>query len=892
VKSAKHTLITCHVNADFDAFAAMLAARHLYGNAALLFPGSQERGLQKLYASLNAAEYGFLESSNISWNSIDRLVLVDTRQRGRIRHVTQLLDRQDIRIEAWDHHPDSQDDVTADPLYFDRVGAVTSLLVHKLREAGISLDSEEATLLGLGIYSDTGSFTYSSTTTADFQASSWLLGQGMDVNRINEMAAHELTSLHIQVLNSLLESACAYTFNNVSVVLAEALVDHYLGDFASLAQQLMEMEKFSVLFAVGLMADRIQVVARSRDPAIDVGNICAHFGGGGHAYAASASIRNMTLQEVRDALLRCLHEQVNPGKSAREYMSAPVIGIETNATIREADALMFHSGIKSLIVFAKNTRTCVGLLDTQIATRAIAHGLGETVVDEYMQRYVLTLPPEATLQDLTSVIVGTRQRLAPIVKDGCVVGVVTRTDLINVFANESGWMAEQSIRTGKERNVSKYILGRLPQETRDILRLAGELGHQRALPVYVVGGFVRDLLLNNPNQDIDLVVEGDGNALAKALSKKLKGRVREHQKFLTSVVIFHNASGVEQRIDIATARLEYYEYPAALPTVELSSIKMDLFRRDFSINALAVRIDSPHFGELVDFFGGQRDIKDRAIRVLNTLSFVEDPTRCLRAVLFEQRYKFRLGAGTEKLIKNVISLNLMDRLAKSRIFHEYRHICDETEPLDCFVRMDELGILQAIAPQFALTPKKTRLLRRITEMLAWYRLLYFDESPQKWFLYFLGINAGLTYAEAAYGYARLGLPEMKKNEMLQQREIMRASIGKLENWQLQDAAGKAKVSVLYEMLSPVSLESLLYLMAFTENSGLQKNLSRYITQWRQEKSDISGADLLDLGLAPGQDFGRILKAVLVGKLDGKAVTKESQLALAREIAHASAVLPA
>lgn len=328
--------------------------------------------------------------------------------------------------------------------------------------------------------------------------------------------------------------------------------------------------------------------------------------------------------------------------------------------------------------------------------------------------------------------------------------------------------------------------------------------------------------------------------------------MREHQKFLTSVVIYHDAKGAECRIDVATARLEYYEYPAALPTVELSSIKMDLFRRDFTINALAVRLDSSPFGQLVDFFGGQRDIKDKIIRVLHTLSFVEDPTRCLRAVRFEQRYAFRIGAGTEKLIKNVLSLKLMDRLSRPRLFNEYRHICDEADPVACLSRLDDLGILRAIAPQLHLTPNKKTLLRRLMEVLAWYRLLYFDETAHAWLLYFYGLNLRLNYAETSANYERLGLSEIKKSEILGQREQMRAIRSKLADWQSKDDIGAARVSALCDLLRPLSLECLLYSMAAADDQGLQKNLSRYITQWRKEKADINGADLLRLGLEPGR----------------------------------------
>ena len=190
-------LVTCHANADFDAFAAMLAARHIYERCALFFPGSQERPLQKVYAELDKNAYGFVEGTP-KWENFDRLILVDTRQRSRVRHVEHLLERQGVCVEVWDHHPESADDIAADSAHIAKVGAVTTLLVQKLRERGITLTQEEATLLGLGIYSDTGSFTYSSTTGDDFLAAVWLLGQGMNVRQINDIASHELTSQHIQ----------------------------------------------------------------------------------------------------------------------------------------------------------------------------------------------------------------------------------------------------------------------------------------------------------------------------------------------------------------------------------------------------------------------------------------------------------------------------------------------------------------------------------------------------------------------------------------------------------------------------------------------------------------------------------------------------------------------
>ena len=872
------TLITCHANADWDAFAAMLGARLYYENADLCFPGSQESALNRLYASLDKKAHSFVSLADIDWEAYDRLIIMDTRQASRVKHVQKLLDKKGMQLEIWDHHPPAPEDLQCEKLFYANTGAVTSVVCEELKKLDKIPGPEEATLLGLGIYGDTGSFTYSSTTQKDFLAAAWLLGCGMDVNKINELACHEMTGMQVQALNSLLESAKTYMINNLPVVLAEACMDHYLGDFASLAHQLMEMEKFEVLFAIGIMGDRIQVVARSRNNAINVGEVCAALGGGGHVYAASASVRHTMINEVRDKILQNVQKQVLPEKFARDYMSAPAIGINMDSSLREADELMLHFGLKAIPVFKPDSRVCAGLLDAQTAARAAAHGLGDEPVKEYMKRRIFTLPPDASLRELTEIIVESRQRLVPIVEKENVVGVVTRTDLINVFASDFGNMARLSKKDRKNANFARQMLERLPEESLKILKLAGDIGKRLGLPIYAVGGFVRDFLLDRPNQDIDLVAEGNGIAFARELARELGGRVREHEKFLTSVVVYHDREGRECRIDVATARLEYYEYPAALPTVELSSIKMDLFRRDFSINALAIRLDGEFYGDLIDFFGGRRDIKDKVVRVLHTLSFVEDPTRCIRAVRFEQRYKFRLGPGTEKLIRNILPKHLLEKLSPQRLFNEFRLLCEEETAAEGILRLNELGILKTLGNNLALNPVKTKTLEKLKQVLSWYGMLFFEEKEYAWICFYFALCQNLNYAQASENYRQLGLPAVKKAEILRQRELLRSLVPKLKNWQKNFDLGSAKISKLYQMLQSVALEGLLYLMAVCGDEGLEKNLSRYITQWRREKADINGDDLRRLGIPPGPEYGNLLRLALFAKLDGKAPNAKKQLA--------------
>lgn len=879
------TLITCHSNADFDALAAMCAAALIYGPCDVLFPGTQEANLQTFYQELKerpgaAPGCTFLDDRVPDFSKYGRLVAVDTRRRSRLRHVWPLLDNPGTRIEVWDHHPETSDDVHAHVCHAEICGAVTTLLIEEIQKRNIAVSRETATVLGLGIYSDTGSFSFSSVTQRDFAAAGWLLGRGMDINIISEKTAFSMTKEHIRALNALLESAQTYHINGADVVLAEATLDSYLDDFAFLAHKMMEMEKFDILFAIGRMDDRIQIVARSRSHAVNVGAVCSAFGGGGHAYAASTSVRDKTLSEVRDGILTQLYLQEEGEKTARDYMSQPAIGIEEGHTIAEADELMLHFGLKTMPVFAPMTRRCTGLIDSQITQKAIAHGLAGAPLTDYMRRNLKTLPVTATLRDITTVIVGARQRLVPIVSgDSSVVGVVSRTDLINIFAQEPGRM-NPTDRAPKSRNMGRTMRDRLPKDVLDILEKAGALGRSRQTPVYVVGGFVRDLLLKTPNHDIDLVVEGDGIGFARAFAGVLGGRVRVHKKFLTSVVIFPGAGGKEERVDVATARLEYYESPAALPTVEHSSIKMDLYRRDFTINALAIRLDCEPMGEIVDFFGGQKDIRDRVIRVLHTLSFVEDPTRCLRAVRFEQRYHFRIGPATEKLIKNDVSLKLLDKLSPSRLFNEFEHICAEETAILCIRRLHELGILQAIHPQLSINPDRKEMLIRTAKVMAWYRLLYIDEEMRPWLVYFLVLCSSLTYAVTLEVFRRLGIPPALKNEVLGCREKARSLRSSLKRL---TATPGFRVSALCAMLRPLPVEFVLYLMADMEVPETRRALSRYITVWRTEKPGVDGSDLKKLGLAPGPAYGVILQRLLEAKLDGTAASPEEQLALAREL---------
>ncbi|MDR2160587.1 MAG: CBS domain-containing protein, partial [Desulfovibrio sp.] len=618
-------IITCHINPDHDALAAMVAAWRLHPRAVPLLPG---RGLEgPEWADSPARHFPLRTLKECDLSGVRLLVVVDTHQKHRLPHMAVLLDKPGLALLVYDHHPDSDRDLPFGDKVLRPWGATTSILVHLIREKGLALSPQEATLFGLGIYEDTGAFTYASTTERDLEAAAFLRASGMDLEVIARHINTELNREQIRILHILISGAETRIIQGIPVTITEIVLEDYLGDFALLVQKLMEMENLKAIFALASMGSTVHLIARSRIAEIDVGQICASFGGGGHSSAAAASIKNSPPAEIKAELLTRLVASVNPLMRVGRHMTSPAITLPDDASIRSAEEMMNRFGLKALPILQAGSGACVGILEQHTAARANIHKLGGQPVTEYMQRAIRTLSPDSDLQDAVDIILRQRQRLVPVVDKGAVAGVLTRTDILRLLVDESLHIPEGTPLAAdhRERNVAGLARASLPGEIAALLETAGRLGDEMGMSVFAVGGFARDLLLRRANLDIDLSVEGDGIRFAQALAGRLGGRVRSHRKFKTAIVFFTDSEGVRRRLDVATARLEYYEYPGALPTVELASIKMDLYRRDFSINALAIQLNAKRFGTLIDPFNGQRDIKEKTLNVMHSLSFIEDP---------------------------------------------------------------------------------------------------------------------------------------------------------------------------------------------------------------------------------------------------------------------------
>ncbi|MCJ7614916.1 MAG: CBS domain-containing protein, partial [Desulfobacterales bacterium] len=536
--------------------------------------------------------------------------------------LSSLLERSDLEIHIYDHHPDMANDIKGHYEVIRPTGATVSILTGLLRERGISISSDEATIMCLGIYEDTGSFNFPSTTEEDFMAAAYLLSKGANLNVVSNLIARELTSEQVGLLNDMIQASTFYNVNGIEVIVTSISTDNYVSDFAFLVQKMIQMENLNAVFALARMGEKIYVVARSRINEVDVGAVVSLLGGGGHTFAAAATIKDITLAQTEHKLLESLYKTVKPKRLANDIMSSPPIMIGPDVKCRDANNALTRYNINALLVAEKGASRdlLLGCITRQVIEKAIYHGLDDITVKEYMSTEPATVAPDADIFEIQQKIIESKQRILPVVDKDKIVGVITRTDLLNILVRQSQQTTanfpEPILREpiqARTRNILKFMNERLSKRILSILQDIGRVAAEIGCGAFIVGGFVRDLFLYRSNEDLDIVIEGDGIAFAKRYAERVGARINKYKKFGTAVIIFPDGF----KLDVASARMEYYKFPAALPIVEMSSIRLDLFRRDFTINTLAVQLNPEKFGIVIDFFAAQKDIKEKTIRVLH-----------------------------------------------------------------------------------------------------------------------------------------------------------------------------------------------------------------------------------------------------------------------------------
>jgi tRNA nucleotidyltransferase (CCA-adding enzyme) len=868
-------VITTHTNADFDSLASMLAAKKLYPNAVLVFPGSQERSLRDFFIHSTIYAFEVERVKNIDLQEVKRLILVDTRQISRIGKFSKAVSKSDLEIHIYDHHPPSSDDLHGSLEVISEVGATVTLLLDILQQKGIEVTPDEATVMLLGIYEDTGNLTFPSTKEEDFKAAGYLVRKGASLNILSNVITKELTSEQIFLLNDLIQSATRYNIQGVEVVIAQATIERYIGDIAVLVHKLKDMENLDVLFVLVHMEDRVYLIGRSRLEEVNVSEIATEFGGGGHPTAASATVKGMTLIETHDRLLKVLREQIRHRKVARDVMIYPFKAIDSEQTLEEAGEILTRYNFDILPVFRDGKVN--GLISKDVVERGIHHGLRTSPVKEYMSTEFSVVSPETPFSRVQELIIGQNQGLLPVIEKDQLVGIISMGDVMRTLQEEMMKSAERiSVSESqplyaRKKMISKFMEERFPKRIQDLLTEFGRVGDELGYGVYAVGGFVRDLLMKVENFDVDIVVEGDGIRLAEEFERKTPCRIRTHKKFGTAIILFSDGL----KIDVATARLEVYDSPAALPTVEKGSIKMDLYRRDFTINTLAIQLNPKAFGELIDFFGGVKDIKEKVIRVLHNLSFVEDPTRVFRAIRFEQRLKFQIGKHTQNLMKNAVNMGFMDRLSGGRLISELILILQEETPIPALKRMGEFNLFHFLHPNLKFDGGRINLFEQIHHVISWFDLLFLEERYERWLIYFYGLIDLLKEGEVEEICQRLAMNDKLKKKVMEGKRQADQSLLQIFSW--INAGIEPKRSEVYAVLDSLAIEVKLFMMAKTTQIATRRYISLYFTQLKDTRPMLKGSDLIRMGIQPGPSIKKKLEDLLKARLDEQVVTRQDEM---------------
>jgi tRNA nucleotidyltransferase (CCA-adding enzyme) len=463
---------------------------------------------------------------------------------------------------------------------------------------------------------------------------------------------------------------------------------------------------------------------------------------------------------------------------------------------------------------------------------------------------------------------------------GLPLGLVTRMQVLRHLHGRLAGPAESLDRRLAQQKASRedaaHLLRRLTPAVARRTEAVARVSRRAGIPAYLVGGLVRDLLLGRENRDLDVVAEGDGPGFARLLAAELGGRVRVHEAFLTAVVVdpegFH--------VDVATARSEFYRAPAALPEVQTSAIRQDLYRRDFTVNTLAIRLGAPEAGggadlerpgrgardappELLDYFGGRRDLRERTLRVLHSLSFLDDPTRALRAVRLALRLGFHIAPETLRLIGVALAEGAFARLSGSRLRDELILLLDDPDlALDGLDRLAELGLLAVLHPGVRLDEPVRERLRRARAALDWYRLESLADPPARpWRLFLAGLVAELPPGDLAALCDRLDLVGADRRLLAGMPPRLAAARRVVE----RPAVCAHEVD---EALAALAGEEVLLLMAGLGEAG-RAWVRRYLCELRPLALAVRGADLVAAGVRPGRAVGRALAATRRARLDGE-----------------------
>jgi tRNA nucleotidyltransferase (CCA-adding enzyme) len=898
-------LILCHRTADFDTLGAAVGLARLQPGARIVLSGGAHPGVRSFLA-LYRDEYPLMERRSVQVDKIRAIAVVDTQRRELLGRAAEWLDIPGLAIAIYDHHIDAKRDIAATQIQVEAVGATTTLIAERLQQQQVSLTAAEATVMALGIHVDTGSLTFEHTTVRDAAALTWLIGQGANQRAIAEYIQSGLPENLQDLLKLGLEKLYTETVQGYKIASVLLTTEGYTPGMSTLASHLIDLTESDSLLLGNIYASRrtgtekLTIIGRSRIEGVDLNALLAPLGGGGHAQAAAATLKTAEPAQILQPLLERLKQQIPHPPTAQELMSSPVRTIRPETTVDQARRILLRYGHSGLSVVDAEGQL-LGIISRRDLDVALHHGFAHAPVKGYMTAPVQTIAPQTLLSEIESLMVTYDIGRLPVLEQGQLVGIVTRTDVLRQLyrlkqpSSEAIATIPPPLQTQLQSNLSSQL--------QELLQTAAQLATQQGWQLYLVGGAVRDLLLAGQQaaniREFDLVAdgaqnlppEGPGAVLAQSLQQHYpEAQLQIYGQFQTAALHWGTATPLAGfSVDIATARTEFYPYPAAHPEVTASSIRQDLYRRDFTINALAVRLTPPRAGELLDFFGGRMDLELRQIRVLHPNSFIEDPTRIFRAVRFAVRLGFSLDPQTETYIRHAIASGIYQRTQtegnrtpslQSRLKNELKAIFqlppDPDFPGQAALKLlADLEAFVCIHPNFA---PDQGLWERLAIAWQWFDQFGVNSTGIKaWEFLTEVLLADLSPSDRVSVAANLHLSQPSQARL----EALVTVQGAIAD-HLQAAIQPSQISLI---LDKYDLPMLL-LLATQVSPELRHLIWQYLDDWSQVKPPLDGNDLLRLGYKPGRQFRAILEHLRLAMLDGLMGTPESSSAEHRLLAEA------
>ena len=864
-------IIISHPGTDFDSLASMWAAHLLDPDTPVVLIARTDSNVREFLA-LYGNEFPMSKLREIDISAVKHLTVVDCSSRTQLGRIEGLLDRENVHVEVWDHHRKKGPEFKIDRMHYKQVGANVTLLIQELAERGISPSLAEATLLLLGIYEDTGGLRFPSTTTHDLDAASWLLKHGASLKIVDRFMGIKLNRKQKELLTDLNLNVQVIDIRGIPIAITLGNASDFVDEIAFLTRKVQEAENADVIFSLVKINDRVFIVGRSRLPAVNVGRILSSLGGGGHPQAASCLLTVSTHPVALQRLVDAIREDVKPSITARDIMSTQVRTIDESIHIDEAHTIITHSGYSGLPVVDSENRV-IGVITRSDIDKALQHGLGHAPVKGYMAREPVTINEESSIDEIQNIIIEKRAGFLPVVFGEKLSGVVTRTDVLGALHNLKAPFVSGGVNGEKSnREFGRDLIAKLPDQYTDILAKAGELADKIGVSCYLVGGIIRDLVLQVETIDIDLLIEGDGINFAHEFAASFDAKVIENPRFRTAKVVIDDTL----TIDIATAREEFYPQPGALPEVAAAGIRDDLVRRDFTINTLAIQLNTRNWGLLIDHFGGLRDIENGTIKVLHTFSFVEDPTRVLRALRFAGRFGMKMENQTRELLMRALKEGRLDHVSPERIRDEILLCLREKNPWPLLKRLADEGILGILYQSLYLPV-----------------IMNLDEDPIRpaydWIINYLDKD---ELPELEYCYAAILLTDSDTELAL--GFVMKYKLNQNFIALAKNIPGFRKTRDLLNdfnttpseialMLEGIPKEYWVVLAALTGDDGPgREHLVKYLAENKNIHPLIDGNDLKKAGYKPGPKFRKALEEVRAALINGLDLTKDEEMEIARK----------